>query len=296
MPFLKNKWKKLAIASGIALAVNFNAHADFDQFDGRHIQLDLTTPEHSYNGVHGLFSKFPHMSDHLVYMKYRYDQQLATDEGQAVMKGWFDKIEHMRGLPRDALLEKLDAYVNDYIDYKLDEDRPEGNGEHFYTPIETIKSKEGDCEDYALLKYFSLKYLGVPEEEMRLTHLYRHANLLVEGENDRFYYLDNSDWISFEEPSEYFQDWGYYDDGPVAFLNFTDEGQALMQNRTHQLLAKHDFASTNPWGLTETFNSILAVELLLLGGLGIKNRRTIMSAIRRRRSSPDQGQEKNLTL
>ena len=43
--------------------------------------------------------------------------------------------------------------------------------DYWATPAEFIASYGGDCEDYALAKYFALKELGVPIERMRITYV-----------------------------------------------------------------------------------------------------------------------------
>lgn len=43
--------------------------------------------------------------------------------------------------------------------------------DYWATPIEFLASNGGDCEDFALAKYFTLKLLGVAEEKMNLTYV-----------------------------------------------------------------------------------------------------------------------------
>lgn len=46
--------------------------------------------------------------------------------------------------------------------------------DHWATPLESLVRGAGDCEDYVIGKYFSLLYLGVPAERLRL--IYVRAN------------------------------------------------------------------------------------------------------------------------
>lgn len=46
-----------------------------------------------------------------------------------------------------------------------------GIANYWATPVETLASNGGDCEDYAIAKYFSLKELGVPPESLRITYV-----------------------------------------------------------------------------------------------------------------------------
>lgn len=46
-----------------------------------------------------------------------------------------------------------------------------GQDDYWATPAELIASDGGDCEDYALAKYYLLKELGVPIGRMRITYV-----------------------------------------------------------------------------------------------------------------------------
>ncbi len=46
-----------------------------------------------------------------------------------------------------------------------------GKKDYWATPLEFLASDGGDCEDFAVAKYFTLKQLGVPEERMSLTYV-----------------------------------------------------------------------------------------------------------------------------
>jgi predicted transglutaminase-like cysteine proteinase len=54
-------------------------------------------------------------------------------------------------------------FVSDSIHWQKDD--------YWATPIEFLASDGGDCEDFALAKYFTLKLLGVAEEKMNLTYV-----------------------------------------------------------------------------------------------------------------------------
>jgi len=43
-----------------------------------------------------------------------------------------------------------------------------GQEDYWATPYETVYSGGGDCEDFAIAKYFTLKYLQIPDRKMRL--------------------------------------------------------------------------------------------------------------------------------
>ena len=43
--------------------------------------------------------------------------------------------------------------------------------DYWATPVEMLASEGGDCEDYAIAKYFSLKALGIPVQNLRITYV-----------------------------------------------------------------------------------------------------------------------------
>ena len=44
--------------------------------------------------------------------------------------------------------------------------------DYWATPVEKLATGAGDCEDYAIAKYFTLKEMGVPEDKMRIMYVY----------------------------------------------------------------------------------------------------------------------------
>ncbi len=46
-----------------------------------------------------------------------------------------------------------------------------GQEDYWATPLETLVSNGGDCEDFTIAKYFTLKSLEVQDEKMRLTYV-----------------------------------------------------------------------------------------------------------------------------
>lgn len=46
-----------------------------------------------------------------------------------------------------------------------------GVNEYWATPVESLASEGADCEDYAIGKYFSLKALGIPVQNLRITYV-----------------------------------------------------------------------------------------------------------------------------
>lgn len=66
-------------------------------------------------------------------------------------------------------LEDFNWYWNN-VRYYTDM-RHWGIEDYWSTPVETLASEGADCEDYAIAKYFSLKALGVPAQNLRITYV-----------------------------------------------------------------------------------------------------------------------------
>ena len=70
-----------------------------------------------------------------------------------------------------------------------------GVEDYWATPVEIVASFGGDCEDYAIAKYMTLKDLGVPIDHMRITYV-RAINLGVTHMVLAYYPTPDADpWI-----------------------------------------------------------------------------------------------------
>ena len=100
------------------------------------------------------------------------------------------------GLEGATLAEKLKAVNTFFNQWPYKEDILVWKVEDYWaTPYEFVR-KSGDCEDYAIAKYFALRSLGVPASQMRIVAVMEkirnigHAVLVVYM-NDNAYVLDN---------------------------------------------------------------------------------------------------------
>ncbi|HSA82150.1 MAG TPA: transglutaminase-like cysteine peptidase [Geminicoccaceae bacterium] len=102
----------------------------------------------------------------------------------------------LEGQAERAPLDQLQA-VNRFLNnwrYKADAENY-GQRDYWATPLEFLR-QSGDCEDYAIAKYVSLRQLGFPAEHLRMVVLrdvlrdLAHAVLAVYLD-DQIYILDN---------------------------------------------------------------------------------------------------------
>lgn len=99
------------------------------------------------------------------------------------------------GLGDRDLLDLVNRTVNAAMTYKADRS-VWGVGDYWATPVEMARKGAGDCEDYAIAKYWLLRSLGVPDEKLQMVLLQDtrrqlfHAILVVHTPSGP-YVLDN---------------------------------------------------------------------------------------------------------
>ncbi len=124
----------------------------------------------------------------------RFDAAIGTGEGQKMVATWQSAIRPFAALDIEDMAEKVNDYVN-AVEY-IEDSNNYGNSDYWATPFEFFR-RGGDCEDYAIAKYVSLRALGVPEERMRIVILQDlqknipHAVLAVFTGGDKAMILDN---------------------------------------------------------------------------------------------------------
>ena len=111
-------------------------------------------------------------------------------------------------LDRDRQLRLVNRYINKRR-YRIDRRQtslsvvPGGEAElknHWSTLLEFLK-RGGDCEDYAVAKYFLLRELGFPAEDMRVLVTYEkrardyHAVLAIRRDDGSSWLLESDDSI-----------------------------------------------------------------------------------------------------
>ena len=67
-------------------------------------------------------------------------------------------------------LKRVNYYFNQQITFISDKQHWQKE-DYWATPLETLGSGGGDCEDYVIAKYFSLIYLGVDQKKLRITYV-----------------------------------------------------------------------------------------------------------------------------
>ncbi|ABM03265.1 conserved hypothetical protein [Psychromonas ingrahamii 37] len=87
----------------------------------------------------------------------------AADRGIA----WFDILDSAQQLSDIEKLTKVNSFFN--MLYFIDDKQLWGEDNYWATPLEFIGVKGGDCEEFAIAKYFTLLALGIDDQKMRIT-------------------------------------------------------------------------------------------------------------------------------
>lgn len=96
-------------------------------------------------------------------------EQEYGDQARGRVVFWNELISESRDVDE---LEKL-RIANDFFNKLAFVNDIEHWGEEDYwaTPVQMLASNGGDCEDFSIAKYFTLREMGIPAERMRLTYV-----------------------------------------------------------------------------------------------------------------------------
>lgn len=90
--------------------------------------------------------------------------------GAQTMEQWRSMLQSLQGANRSEQVRRVNDFVNAHITYTEDSDAW-GVDDYWATPLESLGRGVGDCEDYAIAKYFSLLILGIPVDNLRITYV-----------------------------------------------------------------------------------------------------------------------------
>jgi predicted transglutaminase-like cysteine proteinase len=177
----------------VGMATSQTAHAtptEADKSRGllHYASLNTNTPSDRVNALPALFGKtesrhadirpFTKWTGVLARAKAEFTQPTKSQN----VKEWLVFLDGLQGQSDDRKISAVNAYLNK-IKFVADA-KNYGRTDHWATPTEFL-NRGGDCEDYAITKYISLRVLGIPKEKMRLAivedHVMRipHAVLVV---------------------------------------------------------------------------------------------------------------------
>lgn len=110
----------------------------------------------------------------------RLQQQLIARFGnaQVALLGDWQKLLGSTQSSEQDKLARINSFINQRIVFGSDDDIWNVS-DYWSTPLETIGRGQGDCEDFAIIKYFSSKEAGIPLAKLRLVY----AKAILNGPN-----------------------------------------------------------------------------------------------------------------
>jgi predicted transglutaminase-like cysteine proteinase len=88
----------------------------------------------------------------------------------ALLQDWQAQLAELQKQPEADKLARINDFFNRNVEFA--EDITVWNQTDYWaTPLETIGRGRGDCEDFAIVKYYSLKQVGVAAAKLRLVYV-----------------------------------------------------------------------------------------------------------------------------
>jgi predicted transglutaminase-like cysteine proteinase len=82
---------------------------------------------------------------------------------------WRELVTRLKNESEQSKLDAVNGFFNE-LDFVSDIAHW-GREDYWATPVEFLGTNGGDCEDFSVAKYFTLRELGVPDERMSLTYV-----------------------------------------------------------------------------------------------------------------------------
>lgn len=94
----------------------------------------------------------------------------ALGAGQARIDAWQNLLTSQKQTSEFERLTVVNRFFNQQLRYVEDIDLWH-EVDYWATPIQSLIKGAGDCEDYAIAKYFSLRRMGIASEKLRITYV-----------------------------------------------------------------------------------------------------------------------------
>jgi predicted transglutaminase-like cysteine proteinase len=101
-------------------------------------------------------------------------------EAAASIRAWRNMIADAGSLSESERIERVNRFINRRTRFE-DDEFVWKQQDHWETPLELLARRAGDCEDFAIAKYASLRLLGISTEKLRL--IYVRARIGAPGSN-----------------------------------------------------------------------------------------------------------------
>lgn len=116
--------------------------------------------------------------------------QAAQKMGPATLaraQALLQDIAETAGQDEETKLQVINTFFNRRVLYR-DDWETWGVADYWASPLETLSKGQGDCEDYAIGKYFSLIAAGIPSVKMRLVYVRAQVGGVIQAHMVLAYY------------------------------------------------------------------------------------------------------------
>ena len=90
--------------------------------------------------------------------------------GTQVLDAWLHLVEELQGQDTQQQLRGVNDFFNRHVRWLEDVDVWKEK-DYWATPLESLGRGAGDCEDYSIAKYETLKKLGIPGDRLRMIYV-----------------------------------------------------------------------------------------------------------------------------
>lgn len=96
-------------------------------------------------------------------------RELYGEQAARRLTAWQNLIREGNQLSEPEKLERVNRFFNQVR--FLDDIAHWGKEDYWATPVEFLISNGGDCEDFSIAKYYTLRVMGVAEERLSLSYV-----------------------------------------------------------------------------------------------------------------------------
>jgi len=198
---LAEQWCLKTAAAGVAIMVQVSSptSAQASEVDAAAISHDINAHEATRYpelfGTHETRSEDTSAFKKWMVMIDRFSAPLQNgDQTSAGVAEWKREIASLQGLPRREQIKRVNDFLNN-VEY-VDDRTAYGEQGYWGASPERFFNGGGDCKDYAIAKYVSLRALGFADRELRVAIVQdkvkeiAHA-ILIFYSGDEGYVLDN---------------------------------------------------------------------------------------------------------
>lgn len=90
--------------------------------------------------------------------------------GKQRLQEWAALVEQGGKMSEEEQLRAVNAFFNRSLLF-IDDERNWRQVDYWATPVEALVRGAGDCEDYAIAKYLTLRRLGIDNQKLRITYV-----------------------------------------------------------------------------------------------------------------------------